>query len=46
MINLTQTPEKEPTASWSPDGEKIVFERRLREQDVAIFVIDADGQNV
>ncbi len=46
MINLTQTPEKETTASWSLDGEKIVFERRLREQDVAIFVIDADGQNV
>ena len=45
MINLTQTPERETTASWSPDGEHIVFERELSEEEISIFVMDANGQN-
>ena len=45
MINLTQTPEQETTASWSPDGEHIVFERELSEEAISIFVMDSNGQN-
>ena len=45
MINLTQSPEREVTASWAPDGQRIAFGRWLNERDAAIFVMDADGQN-
>ena len=45
IINLTQTPELEGNASWSPDGGQIVFDREVGEDESAIFVMDADGQN-
>ena len=45
IINLTQTPEMEMSASWSPDGGQIVFDREVGEDDTAIFTMDADGQN-
>ena len=51
IINLTQTPEEEAHASWSPDGEKIVFDRLVKkgeaigDSESAIFVMEADGQN-
>ena len=45
IINLTQTPEIEANASWSPDGKQIVFDREVGEDDGAIFVMEADGQN-
>ena len=45
IINLTQTPEIEAHASWSPDGKQIVFDRSTGEDDSAIFVMEADGQN-
>ena len=45
MINLTQSPEREGTATWSPDGKQIVFSRGLKKGEVSIFVADADGQN-
>ncbi len=45
IINLTQTPEMEVWASWSPDGEQIVFDREVGEDEGAIFIMEADGQN-
>jgi hypothetical protein len=43
----------EPGASWSPDGRRISFERRLGPLPVVgpplvegIFVMDADGSNL
>ncbi len=45
MINLTQSPEREVTASWAPDGQRIAFGRWLNVRDAAIFVMDANGQN-
>ena len=51
IINLTQTPEEEAHASWSPDGEQIVFDRLIKKGEAigdvesAIFVMEADGQN-
>lgn len=45
IINLTQSPEMETYASWSPDGGQIVFDRSVGEDESAIFVMDADGQN-
>ncbi len=45
MINLTQSPEREGTATWSPDGKQIVFSRWLNNGGSAIFVMDANGQN-
>ena len=45
IINLTQTPEIEMYASWSPDGGQIVFDREVGENDSAIFIMEADGQN-
>ena len=45
IINLTQTPEMEIWASWSPDGGQIVFDREVGEDEGAIFIMEADGQN-
>ena len=46
IINLTQTPEElEVNASWSPDGKQIVFDQSTGEDESAIFVMEADGQN-
>ena len=45
IINLTQTPEMEMYASWSPDGGQIVFDREVGEDESAIFIMEADGQN-
>ena len=45
IINLTQTPEMEMSASWSPDGGQIVFDRLVEEDEMAIFIMEADGQN-
>ena len=45
VINLTQTPEMEMSASWSPDGGQIVFDREVEEDEMAIFIMEADGQN-
>lgn len=45
IINLTQTPELEGNASWSPDGKQIVFHREVGEEEIAIFIMEADGQN-
>ena len=45
VINLTQTPEMEMSASWSPDGGQIVFDREIEEDEMAIFIMEADGQN-
>jgi TolB protein len=45
IINLTQTPEMEVWASWSPDGGQIVFDREVGEDEGAIFIMEADGQN-
>ena len=45
IINLTQTPEIEMYASWSPDGGQIVF---LSDRNGAhrIYTMDTNGQNV
>ena len=45
IINLTQTPEMEISASWSPDGGQIVFDREVGEDESAIFIMEVDGQN-
>ena len=45
IINLTQSPEMEISASWSPDGGQIVFDREVGEEEIAIFIMEADGQN-
>ena len=45
IINLTQSPEMEISASWSPDGGQIVFDREVGEDESAIFIMEADGQN-
>ena len=45
IINLTQSPEMEMSASWSPDGGQIVFDREVGEDEIAIFIMEAAGQN-
>ena len=45
MINLTQSPEREGSPCWSPDGKQIAFSRRLNKGELSIFVMDANGQN-
>ena len=45
LLNLTQSPERERSACWSPDGKQIAFSRWLDEGGSAIFVMDANGQN-
>ena len=45
MLNLTQTPEYEISASWSPDGDRIAFDKAIDERGTAIFVMNANGLN-
>lgn len=47
--NLTRTDEAEEMPSWSPDGEQIVFARRMVDEEIGtdpnfeIFVMDGEG---
>ena len=45
LMELTNSPEIEETASWSPDGTQIAFDRWLGETGSSIFVMDANGEN-
>ena len=41
---LTEHPERDQRATWSPDGSQIAFVSQ-RDGDVAIWIMDADGDN-
>jgi Tol biopolymer transport system component len=41
---LTEHPERDNLPAWSPDGSQIAFVSQ-RDGDVAVWVMDADGQN-
>lgn len=45
MTNLTQSPEHEGTAHWSPDGSEIVYARLTEERNSTIFVMNETGKN-
>lgn len=45
MANLTQSPEHEGTAHWSPDGSEVVYARLTEECNSAVFVMDENGRN-
>ena len=45
MKNLTQSPERELSATWSPDGNQIAFSLPMGEGESSIFVVDANGHN-
>lgn len=42
---LTSDPRAEGEAAWSPDGSKIVFQRRIPQGEFQLVVMDADGRN-
>ena len=44
MTNLTDTPGWDRAPSWSPSGERIVFQSN-RDGNLQIYVMDADGSN-
>jgi Tol biopolymer transport system component len=47
QVNLTDTPEWEEDAAWSPDGKRIAFTRyEGGEGNGRIYIMDADGSNV
>ena len=43
-VNLTEEPGGDWAPSWSPDGDKIVFET-MRDGNHEIYVMDADGRH-
>ena len=45
VIKLTNTPLAERSPRWAPDGSRILFVRKFREQHANIFLMDADGGN-
>ena len=45
MAQLTSGPQWDNSPSWSPDGNQIVFHRRIFEGDSYIVTIDVDGSN-
>ena len=45
VTQLTNTPLSEYRPRWSPDGSRILFVRKFREQHANIFLMDADGSN-
>jgi Tol biopolymer transport system component len=45
--NLTREPTRElGSPSWSPDGQKILFQRRAKGKNWEIFVANADGSGL
>ncbi len=42
---LTDTPEENSDAAWSPDGTKIAFTSRRDGGDPEIYIMNADGSN-
>jgi uncharacterized delta-60 repeat protein len=42
---LTNSPENETIAYWSPDGAKIVFGKSISSTQVQIWTMNADGSN-
>ena len=45
VVNLTNSPAPELYAGWSPDGRQIAFDASIADNEVAIFIMDADGRN-
>ena len=45
MAQLTSGPEWDNSPSWSPDGNRIVFQRAFTEGGSQIVTIDVDGSN-
>jgi Tol biopolymer transport system component len=44
LVRLTETPGYDAEASYSPDGQSIVF-TSFRDGDAEIYIMDADGKN-
>jgi Tol biopolymer transport system component len=45
MVQLTEGPDRDTDAAWSPDGRRIAF-TGWRGTNLDIYVIDADGTNL
>ncbi len=42
---LTNSPESESSATWSPDGTKILFSKTISSTQIQIWTMNADGSN-
>ena len=45
LKRLTYDSVSSSSPSWSPDGEKIIFQRGM-EDDTEIYIMNADGSNI
>ena len=45
LVNLTKNGMAELSPTWSPDGAKIAFGRRMGDNSIRIYVIDSNGEN-
>ena len=44
-VRLTNSPEREERATWSPDGTKIAFDAPLSRRGRGLFIANADGSD-
>ncbi|TJY37823.1 DUF5050 domain-containing protein [Pontimicrobium aquaticum] len=44
-VNLSNNPAKDQFGSWSPDGEKVIFQSN-RDGNFEIYVMNVDGTNI
>ena len=45
LKRLTNDTVSNSSPSWSPDGEKIIYQRGMEYDDMEIYIMNADGSN-